>query len=66
VSQSPAVRFLSVALTDDERAALEKIAEEQHVSLSVIVRDLLAEEYPQFRKALRPRIVGRPRAKTAS
>lgn len=66
MSKSPAVRVLSVALTEEERAVLDKIAESQHVSFAVIVRDLLAEEFPEFKKVLRPRVVGRPRESSSA
>jgi hypothetical protein len=64
VGKSTAVRLLQVGLTDEERDALDAIAEREDVSMSSIVRDLLAEHYPEFRKVHRPRsgYGGGPRA----
>lgn len=56
MSKSATVRILQVALTPEERQALDVIAETEHVSMSAIVRDLLAEKYPEtFGAVHRPR-----------
>lgn len=62
-SKSPAVKLLQIGLTPDEKQALDEIAETEDVSLGSIIRDLLADEYPKFRKVHRPRsgYGGRPR-----
>lgn len=63
MGKSTAVKVFVLGLTEDERQALDEIAEREHVSMSSIVRDLLAERYPKFRKVHRPRsgYGGRPR-----
>ncbi len=63
MGKSAAVNLLQVGLTKEEREVLDAIAEKEDVSLASIVRDLLAEEYPKFRKVHRPRsgYGGRPR-----
>ena len=56
MGKSTPIRILQVALTMEEREALDEIAETEHVSLSAIVRDLLAEKYPEsFGAVHRPR-----------
>jgi hypothetical protein len=55
LSKSTAVKLLQVGLTQEERDALDEIAEREDVSMSSIVRELLAEKYPRFRKVHRPR-----------
>ena len=55
MGKSTAVKVLQIGLTPEERDALDAIAELEDVSMSAIVRDLLAERYPAFRKAHRPR-----------
>jgi hypothetical protein len=66
--KSTAVKLLAVGLTPEERDALDAIAEHEDVSVSSIVRDLLAEQYPEFRKVHRPRsgYGGRPRGGDAA
>lgn len=66
MGKSPTIRALSIGLTREERAALDAIAEHEDVSLSSIVRDLLAERYPEFQKVSRHRsgYGGRERAGT--
>jgi hypothetical protein len=55
MGKSAAIKLLQVALTPEEQAALNEIAETEHVSMASIVRDLLAEKYPQFEQVHRPR-----------
>lgn len=56
MGKSATVRILQVALTPEERQALDVIAETEHISMSAIVRDLLAEKYPEsFGAVHRPR-----------
>ena len=63
MGKSTAVKLLQVGLTTEERDALTAIADRENVSMSAIVRDLLAQEYPRFRRAHRQRsgYGGRPR-----
>lgn len=63
MGKSTGVKLLSVGLTAEERKVLDEIAAREDVSLASIVRDLLAEEYPKFRKVHRHRsgYGGRPR-----
>lgn len=49
------VAVLSVALTPEERRALKVIAASEDVSMSRIIRDLLAEHYSSFRAVHEPR-----------
>ena len=54
--KSRAIKVFAIGLTPEERAALDAISEEEDVSMASIVRDLLAEKYPDtFGKAHRPR-----------
>jgi hypothetical protein len=55
MGKSRTVKLLQVALTEQERQALDEIALSEDVSVSSIVRELLAEEYPKFRQVYRPR-----------
>lgn len=55
MSKSPAVKVFMLGLTAEERDALDDIAEKEDVSMSSIIRDLIAEKYPEFRKVHRPR-----------
>jgi Ribbon-helix-helix protein, copG family len=55
MGKSTAIKLVQVGLTEEERDALDAIAEREHVSMSAIVRELLAEKYPRFRKVHRRR-----------
>jgi len=55
MGKSTAIKLLQVGLTPEERDALDAIAETEDVSMASIVRDLLAQAYPQFREVHRPR-----------
>lgn len=55
---SPGLTMLSVALTHEERAVLHREAERRHVSVSVVVRELLADELDEFRAVTRDRHPG--------
>ena len=55
MGKSAAVKLFSLALTQEEREALSEIAEHENVSMGAILRDLLAEKYPEFREVHRPR-----------
>ena len=56
MGKSATIKLLQVALTAEEREALDEIAETENVSMSAIVRDLLAEKYPEtFGAVHRPR-----------
>lgn len=63
MGKSAAVTLLQVGLTPEERRVLDEIAEHEDVSLSSIVRELLAERFEEFREVHRPRsgYGGRPR-----
>lgn len=52
---SKPVAVLKMALTDEEKAALQEIAATENVSMSRIVRELLAERYDSFRAVTEPR-----------
>lgn len=58
MSKSAAVKVFAIGLTPEERAALDEIAEGEHVSMSSIIRDLLAAEYPAFAQVHRKRTGG--------
>jgi hypothetical protein len=49
------IKILQVGLTLDERRALDAIAARENVSLASIMRELLADKYPDFREVHRPR-----------
>jgi hypothetical protein len=49
------VALLSLALTPEERRALKIIAAREDVSMSRIIREVLAREYDEFRAATTPR-----------
>jgi hypothetical protein len=55
MAKTAAIKILQVGLTADERRALDAIAEDENVSLASIVRELLAEKYPNFQEVHRPR-----------
>lgn len=55
MGKSTAVKVFAFALTPEERKALDAIAEHENVSMASIVRDLLAERYPEFAEVHRPR-----------
>lgn len=55
MGKSTAVKMVQIGLTPEERDALDAIADSEDVSMSSIVRELLAERYPKFRKVHRPR-----------
>ncbi len=56
MGKSTAIKILQVGLTADERQALDEIAETENVSLSAVVREVLAEKYPEtFGKVHRSR-----------
>jgi len=52
---SAPVRLLSVALSEEERAVLQAEAERRHVSMSLIVREVLADKLDGFREVNRDR-----------
>lgn len=55
MGKTPAVKVFALGLTAEERQALDEIAEAEEVSMSSILRDLLAEKYPRFAEVHRPR-----------
>lgn len=55
MGKSTAVKMFQVGLTPEERDALDAIAEHEDVSMSSIIRELLAERFPEFREVHRPR-----------
>lgn len=55
---SPGLTMFSVALTREEREVLRREAERRHVSMGVVVRELLADELDEFRKVTRERRAG--------
>lgn len=54
MGQTHAIKILSVALTPEERKALRLIAAEEEVSMSRVIREVLAKEFPTFREVHRP------------
>lgn len=63
---SKPLRLVSLALTEDERKVLEQIAESREVSLSLILRESLAETLAEFAAVTTERVGhgGRPRVPT--
>ena len=56
MGKTTAIKILQLGLTREEREALDAIAAEENVSLGAVVRDVLAEKYPDsFGKVHRPR-----------
>lgn len=54
--KSALVTLLSVGLTKEERKVLEAEAKRRHVSLSLIVREALADEVPGFAEVTTERL----------